>query len=126
MQGGADRADALRKHAVEHRGPVRGSQICVLACLLPKPLIKSIYCSKINSLNVNYTKFCSINDRAFTYNEFGRHLMSAQRAYANRPAEFSEVIDKELDKFFERSILQYREDNLELENEDFANILKAL
>jgi peptidyl-prolyl cis-trans isomerase SurA len=65
-----------------------------------------------------------INDRAFTYNEFGRHLMSAQRAYANRPAEFSEVIDKELDKFFERSILQYREDNLELENEDFANILK--
>jgi len=66
----------------------------------------------------------SINDRAFSYNEFGRHLMSAQRAYANRPAEFSEVIDKELDKFFERSILQYREDNLELENEDFANILK--
>ena len=65
-----------------------------------------------------------INDRAFSYNEFGRHLMSAQRAYANRPAEFSEVIDKELDKFFERSILQYREDNLELENEDFANILK--
>ena len=72
----------------------------------------------------NESAVFSINDRAFTYNEFGRHLMSAQRAYANRPAEFSEVIDKELDKFFERSILQYREDNLELENEDFANILK--
>lgn len=70
------------------------------------------------------TMVFSINDKVFTYNEFGRHLMSAQRAYANRPAEFSEVIDKELDKFFERSILQYREDNLELENEDFANILK--
>ena len=70
------------------------------------------------------TMVFSINDKVFTYNEFGRHLMSAQRAYANRPTEFSEVIDKELDKFFERSILQYREDNLELENEDFANILK--
>lgn len=66
----------------------------------------------------------SINDRVFTYSEFGRHLMSAQRAYANRPADFSQVIDKELDRFFERSILQFREDNLELENEDFANILK--
>lgn len=66
----------------------------------------------------------SINDRVFTYSEFGRHLMSAQRAYANRPADFSQVINKELDRFFERSILQFREDNLELENEDFANILK--
>lgn len=66
----------------------------------------------------------TINDRPFTYNEFGRHLMSAQRAYGNKNVPFSVVVDKELDKFFERSILQYREDNLESENQDFANILK--
>ncbi|WP_412561212.1 peptidylprolyl isomerase [Winogradskyella sp. MIT101101] len=66
----------------------------------------------------------TINDRPFTYNEFGRHLMSAQRAYGNKSVPFSVVVDKELDKFFERSILQYREDNLESENQDFANILK--
>ncbi|WP_430467850.1 peptidylprolyl isomerase [Winogradskyella ouciana] len=66
----------------------------------------------------------TINDRPFTYNEFGRHLMSAQRTYGNKNVPFSVVVDKELDKFFERSILQYREDNLESENQDFANILK--
>ncbi|EDP69960.1 possible peptidyl-prolyl cis-trans isomerase [Flavobacteriales bacterium ALC-1] len=66
----------------------------------------------------------SINDRAFTYNEFGRHLMSAQRIYGGKPAEFSAVINKEYNSFFEKSIFQFREDNLELENKDFANILK--
>lgn len=66
----------------------------------------------------------TIGNRSFTYDEFGRHLVSAQRAYANKKGDFSVVIDKEFDKFFENSILQYREDNLELENEDFANILK--
>ena len=66
----------------------------------------------------------TIGNRSFTYNEFGRHLMSAQRAYANKKGDFSVIIDKEFDKFFETSILQYREDNLELENKDFANILK--
>ncbi|WP_138434700.1 peptidylprolyl isomerase [Winogradskyella algicola] len=66
----------------------------------------------------------TIGNRSFTYNEFGRHLMSAQQAYANKKGDFSVIIDKEFDKFFETSILQYREDNLELENKDFANILK--
>lgn len=66
----------------------------------------------------------SINNRAFTYNEFARHLMSAQRAYANKNIPFTGIVDSELDRFFEKSILQYREDNLELENKDFANILK--
>jgi peptidyl-prolyl cis-trans isomerase SurA len=66
----------------------------------------------------------TIGNRSFTYDEFGSHLVSAQRAYANKKGDFSVVIDKEFDKFFENSILQYREDNLELENEDFANILK--
>jgi peptidyl-prolyl cis-trans isomerase SurA len=50
--------------------------------------------------------------------------MSAQRNYANKKGDFSVIVDNEFDKFFENSILQYREDNLELENEDFANILK--
>lgn len=66
----------------------------------------------------------SINGRAFTYNEFGRHLMSAQHAYTSRAIAFENVVDKEYAAFFEKSILQYREDNLEMENKDFANILK--
>ena len=66
----------------------------------------------------------TIGNRSFTYGEFGHHLMSAQRNYANKKGDFSVIVDNEFDKFFENSILQYREDNLELENEDFANILK--
>lgn len=66
----------------------------------------------------------TINNRPFTYNEFGRHLMSAQRIYAGKPVSFSSVVEKEFDSFFEKSIFKFREDNLELENEDFANILK--
>ncbi len=66
----------------------------------------------------------SINKRSFTYNEFGRHLMSAQRVYAGKTKPASAVINKEFNDFFEKSIFQYREDNLELENEDFAHIIK--
>jgi len=66
----------------------------------------------------------SINNRPFAYNQFGRHLMAAQRIYAGKPVSFSSVVDKEFDSFFEKSIFQFREDNLEIENEDFANILK--
>ncbi len=69
-------------------------------------------------------KIFTIENQSFTYSEFGRHLMSAQRNYTNKKGDFSVVIDKEFDKFFENSILQYREDNLEFENEDFANIIK--
>ncbi|WP_426430822.1 peptidylprolyl isomerase [Winogradskyella sp. HB-48] len=66
----------------------------------------------------------TIGNRSFTYDEFGSHLVSAQLTYANKKGDFSVIINKEFDKFFESSILQYREDNLEFENEDFANILK--
>jgi peptidyl-prolyl cis-trans isomerase SurA len=66
----------------------------------------------------------SINNRPFTYDEFGRHLMAAQRAYSGKSKPAAAVIKKEYDAFFEKSIFQYREDNLELENKDFANIIK--
>ncbi|WP_299367783.1 peptidylprolyl isomerase [Winogradskyella sp.] len=67
----------------------------------------------------------TINNKAFTYDEFGNHLMSAQRNYSDRKASsFSNVVDNEFKKFFDKSILQYRENNLEFENKDFADILK--
>jgi peptidyl-prolyl cis-trans isomerase SurA len=66
----------------------------------------------------------SINERAFTYNEFGRHLMSAQRIYGGKKLPYSDLVDKEYNSFFEKSILQFREDNLENENKEFANIIK--
>jgi peptidyl-prolyl cis-trans isomerase SurA len=74
-------------------------------------------------LEKNKTLF-SINNRAFDYDQFGRHLMSAQRLYAKKTMPLETVINKEFNRFFEKSILQYREDNLELENKDFASIIK--
>ena len=66
----------------------------------------------------------SINSRPFTYQEFGNHLIKAQRIYAGKKTPFAIVIDKEFESFFENSIFKYREDNLEEENQEFANILK--
>ena len=71
----------------------------------------------------NETLF-SINNRPFTYEAFGKHLISAQRIYSGKTMPFSNIIDKEFESFFEKSIFQFREDNLEVENEEFANILK--
>lgn len=65
-----------------------------------------------------------VNSKTFTYGDFARHLKNAQRVYMNKKTSVGVIIDKEYDSFFEKSILQYREDNLEMENEDFANILK--
>ena len=37
---------------------------------------------------------------------------------------FATIVDKEFNSFFETSIFKYREENLEVENKDYANILK--
>ncbi|WP_411894368.1 peptidylprolyl isomerase [Winogradskyella sp. A2] len=90
-------------------------------------LITNEYFSRSWRLPVEFNKdeiIFTINKRDFTYNEFGRHMMSAQRNYANKTKPASEVIEKEFNSFFESSILKYREDNLEMENIEFANILK--
>ncbi|WP_243472419.1 peptidylprolyl isomerase [Winogradskyella sp. MH6] len=91
------------------------------------PLLDNNYFTRSWRLPEDFDKdkiVFTIGNRSFTYGEFGHHLMSAQRNYANKKGDFSVIVDNEFDKFFENSILQYREDNLELENEDFANILK--
>ncbi|WP_179018949.1 peptidylprolyl isomerase [Winogradskyella forsetii] len=66
----------------------------------------------------------TINKTPFTYEAFGNHLVMAQRIYTGKNTPFTNIIDKEFESFFEKSIFQYREDNLEAENEDYANILK--
>ncbi|NRB58705.1 MAG: peptidylprolyl isomerase [Winogradskyella sp.] len=69
-------------------------------------------------------KVFTINGSVYTYDDFGRHLNFAQRIYTNQSIPFTTIIEKEFDKFFEKTILKYREENLELENEEFANIIK--
>ncbi|WP_299101153.1 peptidylprolyl isomerase [uncultured Winogradskyella sp.] len=66
----------------------------------------------------------TINNRAFTYLAFGNHLKNAQRLYANNKLPLAAIVDKEFENFFESSIFKYREENLETENPEYANILK--
>ncbi|WP_340155832.1 peptidylprolyl isomerase [uncultured Winogradskyella sp.] len=66
----------------------------------------------------------TINDRAFSYEAFAKHLFNSQRLYSNKKMPFATIVDKEFNSFFETSIFKYREENLEVENKDYANILK--
>lgn len=65
-----------------------------------------------------------IKDEAFTYQVFAEYLLSAQRNYVNKPLKSEVVISKEYDAFLERKMLQYKEEHLEAENDDFAHVLQ--
>jgi peptidyl-prolyl cis-trans isomerase SurA len=59
-----------------------------------------------------------------TYGDFANHLLSMQKAYNGKSVPFETIVEKEYKEFQENKILAYHEDNLEFENEDFAQILK--
>lgn len=64
-----------------------------------------------------------IQDEVITYEEFANHLIAQQRVYAGKTTPFSTLIEKEFKAFQDTKILNYQEDNLEFENEEFAAIL---
>ncbi|MEZ4802567.1 MAG: peptidylprolyl isomerase [Gelidibacter sp.] len=65
-----------------------------------------------------------IENTSVTYNEFAGHLLSTQKAYIGKSIPFADIVNKEYKEFQEGKILKYHEENLEFENEDFAQILK--
>ena len=74
----------------------------------------------------NFTKdqvLFTIQNDTISYNEFGQRLMSIQNVYVGQKMPFKTVIEKEYKNFEEAAILKYHEDNLEFENEEFAQIL---
>ncbi len=66
----------------------------------------------------------TINGQAFNNNEFVQFLKSKQRRYMANKISVNALIDKELKAFYDQSLLNYREQNLENENQEFADILK--
>jgi peptidyl-prolyl cis-trans isomerase SurA len=66
----------------------------------------------------------TIKSKNYSYTDFANHLMSVQKSYYKKDIKATDVIKKEYNAFLEQSILKYHEDNLEYENEDFANVLK--
>ena len=65
-----------------------------------------------------------IATKTINYGDFANYLLSSQKAYVGKTTAFSDIIDKEFHDFQETQILKYHEDNLEFENEDYAQILK--
>jgi peptidyl-prolyl cis-trans isomerase SurA len=66
--------------------------------------------------------FLKIGDKQFTYKDFGDFLIKNQRN-ASVKETYSDIVSKAYDSFLKTSLVQYQEDNLENENEDFANIV---
>ena len=65
-----------------------------------------------------------IRDKVYTYNDFGEHLMTAQKGYYGKKIEAKTIVSEEFKTFQEKMLLKYHEDNLEFENEEFGHILK--
>ncbi len=65
-----------------------------------------------------------IGNETVTYGDFAGHLLASQKTYAGKNVPFATIVEKEYRDFQESKILKYHENNLEFENEDFAQILK--
>ena len=74
--------------------------------------------------NIEQQNVFTIKSKNYTFTDFANHLMSVQKSYYKKDIKATDVIKKEYNAFLEQSILKYHEDNLEFENEDFANVLK--
>jgi peptidyl-prolyl cis-trans isomerase SurA len=66
----------------------------------------------------------TIKNKVYNYTDFGNHLMSAQKSYVMKTVALKDIVEKEYDVFLEASIINYHEENLEFENEEFGYILK--
>jgi len=66
--------------------------------------------------------FLKIQDRQLTYNDFGQFLLKSQRQRSTEK-NVENVIDVIYKRYYDYELLRYQEDNLENENEDYAQIL---
>lgn len=68
--------------------------------------------------------FLEIKEVTFKAQDFADYLKSRERFYTNKRIDFSVLLNKEYEFFLKDKLFKYREDHLELENEEYANILK--
>ena len=67
--------------------------------------------------------FLTIEDTTYVYNDFAKHLFTAQRNYSNQKTNPEQIVKIEYDAFLERKLTDYKEAHLEEENPEFANVL---
>jgi peptidyl-prolyl cis-trans isomerase SurA len=66
--------------------------------------------------------FLKIEEKEFTFKEFGDYLLKTQRNPIPKTS-FKDVIFKKYDAFLSEKLIEYKKENLEHESEAFANIL---
>tara|TARA_R110002049_G_scaffold114889_2_gene266352 strand:+ start:178 stop:2133 length:1956 start_codon:yes stop_codon:yes gene_type:complete len=66
--------------------------------------------------------FLKIEQKQFTYKDFGDYLLKTQRN-TDPKASFENVISKKYNAFLSSKLMEYKEANLEHENEEFAHVL---
>lgn len=65
----------------------------------------------------------SINKKEYTYDDFGKYVLSEQGKYFGKKTPQDQIIDKAYNAFLGQTLIKYHEDNLEFENEEFAQVL---
>ncbi len=64
----------------------------------------------------------TIGKKTYTYQDFANHLKASQKSVSERLSP-QDLINMQYDAFLDKEVLAYHEENLEFENEEFANIL---
>ena len=64
----------------------------------------------------------TIGNKTFTYLDFAKHLRSSQKTISSK-MEPKDLVQMQYEAFLDKEIMAYHEENLEFENEDYANIL---
>lgn len=66
--------------------------------------------------------FVTIGNKTYTYLDFAKYLKAAQKGI-NGKLSPKDLINKQYQAFLDKEVLVYHEENLEFENDEFANIL---
>lgn len=68
------------------------------------------------------TSLIKIGNKTLTYKDFGDYLVSTQNSIFDK-IDFKTLVSKQYNTFLNSNILAYQEDNLENENEEYANVV---
>ena len=68
--------------------------------------------------------FLSIKEVSYDAKDFADYLKTRARYYTNKSMDFKVLISREYEYFIKDKLFKYREDHLEMENIEYANILK--
>ncbi|MGB1309531.1 MAG: peptidylprolyl isomerase, partial [Oceanihabitans sp.] len=66
--------------------------------------------------------FLKIENKQFTYQDFGMFIVKSQKRAKNYPS-FKALVQEKYRQFLETNLIKYQEDNLENDNQEYAQIL---